>query len=136
MPSYTVKLNFNDGTKSYDFPLVQNISDPIPGTKNVVIEGNRADGAIVIPGGKKSIQIMIEGILFDSDGYADLTTLMSTMRSDVTTNVATLTLSHWNGGSWDTDWTYTVRRIGEIEFGKSMRTSDIPYTVTFLVISY
>ena len=136
MADYIVKLNFNDGSKSYDFPLVQDIQEPVPGTKATVIEGNRADGAIVIPGGKKSIEIIISGILFDNDGYADLTTLMSTMNTDVTTNPATLTLSHWTGSTWATDWAKTVRRTEAIEFGTSMRTSDITYTVRFLVISY
>jgi len=136
MADYIVKLNFNDGSKNYDFPLVQSITDNVPGAKDVVISGNRADGSIVIPGGKKSIEIIVKGILFDNDGYVDLMTLISTMNTDVTTNPATLTLSHWTGSTWATDWAKTVRRIDEIEFGDSMRTSDISYTVKFLVISY
>ena len=140
MSNTIVKLIFLDTTvtpnKSYDFPLVQDIQEPVPGTKATVIEGNRADGVIVIPGGKKSIEIIVKGILFDNDGYADLTTLMSTMNTDVTTNPATLTLSHWTGSTWATDWAKTVRRTEAIEFGDSMRTSDITYTVRFLVISY
>lgn len=138
MASYTVKLNFNDGTKSYDFPLVQSVTDNIPGTKSVIIPGNRADGSIVIPGGKKSTEIIVKGILFDEHGYADLTSLMATMRSDVTTNPATLTLSHYEGGAWTTDWAYSVRRIDEIDFSESedKRTQSQPYSVRFLVISY
>jgi hypothetical protein len=136
MSNTTVKLNFNDGSKSYDFPLVQDIQEPVPGIKAVVIEGNRADGAIVIPGGKKSIDIIIKGILFDNDGFVDLETAMATMNTDVTTSPATLTLSHWTGATWATDWAKTVRRIEAIEFGESMRTQDITYTVRFLVISY
>lgn len=136
MADYIVKLNFSDGSKSYDFPLVQDIQEPVPGIKAVVIEGNRADGAIVIPGGKKSIEIIIKGILFDNDGYVDLETAMGTMNTDVTTNPAILTLSHWTGSTWATDWTKTVRRTEPIEFAESMRTSDISYTVKFLVISY
>ena len=140
MASTVVKLNFLDTTvtpnKSYDFPLVQDIQEPVPGTKSIVIEGNRADGAIVIPGGKKSIEIVIKGILFDNDGFIDLETLMATMNTDITTNPATLTLSHWTGSTWANDWVKTVRRTEAIEFGDSMRTSDITYTVRFLVISY
>jgi len=137
MNSYQVKLNFNDGIYSYDFPLVQDVEDNIPGTKDVIIEGNRADGSLVIPGGKKSIQIKINGILFAANGYVDLTTLMSTMRSNVTTNPATLTLSHYDSG-WQTDWSYSVKRIGEIIFPKSedRRTQSQNYEVTFLVIAY
>lgn len=136
MSNTTVKLNFNDGSKSYDFPLVQSISEPVPGTKSTVIPGNRASGSIVIPGGQKSIEIIIKGILFDKDGYIDLETAMGTMNTDITTNPATLTLSHWTGSTWATDWAKSVRRIDEITFEDSMRTQDINYTVRFLVISY
>jgi len=140
MASTVVKLNFLDTTvtpnKSYDFPLIQDIQEPVPGTKSVVIEGNRADGCIVIPSGKKSIEIIIKGILFDNDGFIDLETLMATMNTDITTNPATLTLSHYSGGTWVTDWAKAVRRIEAIEFGDSRRTSDIEYTCRFLVISY
>ena len=140
MSSTIVKLNFLDTTvtpnKSYDFPLVQDIQEPVPGTKSTVIPGNRASGSIVIPGGKKSIEIIIKGILFDKDGYIDLETAMSTMNTDITTNPATLTLSHWTGSTWANDWVKTVQRIDEIVFSESMRTQDINYTVRFLVISY
>ena len=136
MADYIVKLNFSDGSKSYDFPLVQSITDNVPGAKDVVISGNRADGSIVIPGGKKSIEIIIKGILFYKDGYIDLEIAMGTMNTDITTNPDTLTLSHWTGSTWATDWAKTVQRIDEITFAESMRTQDINYTVRFLVISY
>lgn len=136
MPNYHVDLVFNDGTNTYTFPLVQSISDPVEGMKATVIEGNRANGSIVIPGGKKSQEIKITGILLDNDGYVDLTSLMADMRSKVTTSVATLTLKHYASG-WVNDWVYTVRRINQIEFDEnSMRTNDISYTVSFLVLSY
>jgi hypothetical protein len=133
-----VKLVFADGTHTYTFPLVQKISDPIEGNKAVVLEGNRADGSIIIPGGKKSIEIEVEGILFDNDGYIDITTLMSTMRTNVTTLPATLTLSHWNGATWVTDWSYSVRRIDPIEFPDSddLRTVTQRYSARFIVFSY
>lgn len=138
MSNTTVKLNFNDGSKSYDFPLVQSVIDNIPGTKATVIPGNRADGCIVIPSGKKSMEIRIRGILFAATGYIGLTSLMSTMRSDITSNPATLTLSHFSGGSWSTDWSYSVRRIDEVNFPESddKRTQSQNYEVTFLVTNY
>ena len=133
---YQVILNFNDGTKNYDFPLVQSISDPVEGMKATIIEGTRGSGSIVIPGGQKSAEIEVKGIIADNDGYADITAKMATMRSYVTTNPATLTLKHWTGSAWATDWAYTVRRIDEITFDNSMRTYDQPYTVKFLILSY
>jgi hypothetical protein len=137
MANYTVQLTFADGVNTYIFPLVQGISDPKEGIKATVIEGNRADGAIVIPGGRKSIEIKVKGILLDNDGYVDLETLIAEMKSKVSTSVATLTLKYWGGSAWVTTWAYTVRRIDEIEFEQdNLRTNDIEYNITFLVLSY
>jgi len=136
MSSYTVQLIFDDGANSYTFPIVFHISDPKEGMKATVIEGNRGDGAIIIPGGKKSQEIRIRGILADSDGYEDLTDKMNEMKTKVSTNPATLTLRHWTGATWQTDWSYTVRRISEIEFTESLRTDSQEYEITFIVTNY
>ena len=135
--NYTVVLNFSDGTYNYDLPYVFSISDPEPAGKDVVIEGNRADGCIVIPGGKKSVEIVVKGKLFDEDGYDALATKIATMKTSVTRATATLTLKHQEiGGGWTTDWAYTVKRVGEIGFPESLRTGVQEYNVTFLVKSY
>src|SRR3972149_7516911 len=135
MASFTVVVNFNDGINNYDLPHVFKVSDPKEGIKATVIEGTRGDGVIVIPGGKKSQEITIEGRLIDNDGYEDLTTLINEMKTKVTTNQATLTLKHWTGSTWQNDWSYTVRRIDEIEFEESLRTWEQPYSIRFLVIA-
>jgi hypothetical protein len=103
--------------------------------KATVIEGTRGSGSVVIPGGIKSQEIVIRGRLIDNDGYADLTSLMTTMRSMVTTNQATLTMEHWTT-TWVSDWSYTVRRIDEITFPESLRTWEQEYEVRFLVVAY
>ena len=138
MASYTVRLVLNSGISGseYIFPCVFSISDPKEGMKATVIEGTRGDGSIVIPGGKKSQEIRVRGRLIDNDGYADLTTLMATMRTMVTTNQATLTLEHLSGASYTTDWSYTVRRISEINFPESLRIWEQEYEISFLVIAY
>jgi len=138
MPNYTVQLVLNNGItgSEYIFPHVFSVSDPIEGMKATVIEGTRGNGSIVIPGGKKSQQLIIRGRLIDNDGYADLTSLMATMRSMVTTSQATLTMEHLVGASYVPDWSYTVRRIDEIEFEESLRTWEQPYSVRFLVVAY
>lgn len=133
---YTVVVNFNDGTNDYDLPYVFQISDPKEGMKATVIHGTRGDGAIVIPGGKRSQEITIRGKLFDSDGYKDLTTKMNEMRTKVTTDIATLTLKHKEGVSFVTDWSYTVRRLTEIRFPESMRIGAQEYEIRFLVLAY
>jgi hypothetical protein len=136
MGNYTVRTIFYDGTNTYTFPLVQSISDPQEGMKATVIPGIRGNGSIVIPGGKKSQEIIIKGIILDNDGYIDITTAMDDMRSKVTTNAATLTIEHWTGSTWQPDRVWNIRRINEITFGDSMRICDIEYTVNFLVIAY
>ena len=135
---YTVRLTFlssESGSVEYTFPTVFSVSDPKEGMKATVIHGTRGDGAIVIPGGKKSQEIRIKGKLFDADGYKDLTALMNDMRSKITTDLATLTMKH-NDGGWVTDWTYSVRRIDEITFPTSMRIGMQEYEISFLVLTY
>ena len=136
MASYQVKLNFNDGSYSYDLPLVSEVSDPAPSIKATVIEGNRGNGAIVIPGGQKSIRITVKGVLFDETGFAGLETKIEEMKTKVTTNPATLTLKYWTGTLWQNIWAYTVRRIDEISFPQSYRLDAQDYSIEFLVITY
>jgi hypothetical protein len=136
---YTVRITFlkeETGATEYILPYVFHVSDPKEGIKANVIQGNRGDGSIVIPGGKRSQEIRVRGKLFDNDGYKDLTTLINEMKSELTTDVATLTMEHKEGVSWVTDWQYTVRRINTIDFPESLRVGVQEYEATFLVIAY
>ncbi|KKL77946.1 hypothetical protein LCGC14_2029790 [marine sediment metagenome] len=133
--NYTVKINFDDGSNDYDFLLVQSENGSnLTGRKDTIIEGNRGDGAILIPGGKRAQTITVRGILAEDD-YVAITALMNTMKSNITTDIATLTMKHDDGGEV-IDWQYTVRRIGEIRFPENMRTSSQEYEVDFLVLQY
>lgn len=130
-----VRINFNDGTYDYNLLIIQSENGSnLAGRKDTIIEGIRADGAIIIPAGKKSQTITIRGILAGED-YISITNLMNTMKISITTDVATLTMEHYDGG-WIPDWSYTVRRIGEINFPESLRTSSQEYEVNFLVVAY
>ena len=138
---YIVRVKFNDGTGDYVFPLVFSVTDPKEGSKATIIAGKRADGSILIPGGKKSQEISLKGNLYDADGYLALTTKINTLKAEVTTLPATLTMEHFDdtlsgGGDWVTDWAYTVVRTEEIEFSESFRTDIQEYEVKFLVLSY
>lgn len=135
---YQVRIKFTkdeSGAEDYIFTYVDHVSDPQQGMKATVIPGTRGDGSIIIPGGKKSHEIQIKGKLIDEDGYKDLTTLIAEMRSKVTTDQAILTMEHYDSG-WQTDWTYTVRRIEEIRFSQSLRTESQEYEIIFLVLAY
>lgn len=136
MSNIQVKINFNDGTNSYDFPLVQTCPDPIEGSKAVVHEGNRSDGVITIPGGKKSQEIIVRGIIVDEDGFVNIQTKIVEMKTKVTTNIATLTKKYWNGSTWVNVWQYVIRRIEAIQFDESFQTNDQPYMVRFLIVSF
>jgi len=135
---YQVTLNFNDGDKDFDLPLVQSVSDSVKGIKATVIEGTRGDGAIVIPGGKKSTDIVVEGILVEKNqkGYKSLTEQMQELESNITTKVATLTLKHYYDGEWFTDWAYTVRRIDKIEYVPNLRIRSQEYSINFKILAY
>lgn len=132
-----VQLVFNDGSGDYIFPHVQyeNGSDLAEG-KDTIIEGVRASGCIVISGGKRSKRIVIRGIISASN-YKEVTTLMNTMKTNVTREAATLTLKHYDAG-WINDWQYTVKRISKIVFevAADLRTTRQPYEVEFIVLSY
>jgi len=137
---YTVRITFlkqETGAVEYQLPYVFHVSDPKEGMKATVIRGTRGDGSIVIPGGKRSQVITIRGKLVDADGYKDLTTLINEMKTEVTTDIASLTMKRLNAETgYTNDWSYTVRRIEEIRFPKSFRTASQEYEVSFLVLSY
>lgn len=135
MSNYNVQIIFNDGSGDYLLPVVQSENGSnLTGRKDTIIEGNRGDGSIVIPGGKKSQKITIKGILIGDD-YKAITDLMNTMKNKITTDIATLTMRHDFGG-WVNDWQFTVKRIETIEFPENLRTSSQEYIVNFLVLEY
>ena len=137
MADYTVQFIFNDGSGEVILPLVYQISDPKEAIKATIIEGTRGDGSIVIPAGKKSQTITIKGYLVNHSGYESLITDKLDLQDDITTNVATLTVQHWSGSVWQTDYSYTVRRLSEITFNTdSLRTDYLEYTIEFFVLSY
>ncbi len=135
MSNVSVRITFNDGSGDYILPYVYHITDPTPGIKTTVIHGNRSSGSIVIPGGKKSHEITVRGMLM-ADDYNALTTLINEMRTKITSNPATLKLQHLSGVSWIDDWSFSVRRLEEIRFEQSLRISGQKYEIIFYVISY
>ena len=118
------KFTFN----SYELPTVYSVSDPKEGIKNVVIEGFRSDGSVVVPGGKKSQEIVVQGIIVGED-FDEVSAGIDALKAGVTTEPATL--------AFGSEWSYTVRRLTEIEFeADTRRTSYQKYTIRFLVLSY
>jgi hypothetical protein len=133
MPNYTVRYLFN----SYVFPVVNSISDPKEATKDTIIEGTRGDGSIVIPAGKKSQTITLKGYLINHAGYVSLIADKAALEAGVPTSVGTFSAQHWNGSSWTTDYTYTVKRIAPITYDTdTLRTDYLGYTVELFIIAY
>jgi len=138
MANYSVRVVYNKGIsgEEYIFPLVQSITEPKAGTKDTIIQGKRADGSIVIPGGKKSQELIIKGKIWSDTGYVDLMEKLDEMKALVGSAVATITKEYWNGATWVTTWAYTVKRSEPITFAESMQTDIQDYSVSFLIISY
>ena len=135
----TVRIIYQEGeSNEFIFPYVFHVSDNSPGMKSTTIRGNRGDGSLVIPGGKSSIEIKIRGKIIEDTGYEAITTKMNEMRTKINTASATLKMQHYSGGSWINDWAYTCRRINEIRFPQSLRSSESSqeYQCDFLVTSY
>jgi hypothetical protein len=132
-----VRLLFNAGAGNIVLPLIVSISDPEAGAKDTIIEGKRADGSLIIPGGKRSALISIKGYLVNHAGYAALTSDMNSLRTNIANSLATLTLQHYASAVWSDDWTYTVKRQGEIRFSPdNLRTDFQEYTIDFLIVSF
>lgn len=137
MSTVQVRVRFSVGSMDYDLPHVFSITDPQPSIKAVVIDGRRADGAIVIPGGKKSEEIVVRGTII-ADDYNAVTDIIDNIRTYITTDVGILSLQHYDPDttSWISDWSYTVRRIDKIDFSESLRIVDQEYSIRFLILSY
>ena len=139
--SYDVILNFNDGSNDYNFPYLQELTDNKEKSKHTILKGKRGDGVIFIPGARESQKIEIKGILI-ADNYSDLTTLMDTMRSSVSTDEGILTLSNklkHSSDNYSIDWAVACRRISEIEFAdpmKNFRINYVEYRMSFIVLNY
>lgn len=132
-----VRLIFNDGSGVIVLPLIQSAPAPEAGAKDTVLEGIRADGSIIIPGGKKSSIISVKGYLVNHAGYASLISDMNTMRTNISNNVATLTMQHFASAVWNNDWQYLVKRQGEIRFPSDGFMTDFQqYEIDFFVLNF
>ena len=136
MPNYNVKINFNDGVANYDFPLVQSAEAPKEGAKDTFIDGTRGNGSIRIPGGKQSQIITVRGLLVDEGlQHKDIVTAMNAMNTAISTSTAVLKKTHLDGTTI-TDFSYTVCRIGEIQYPASLQVYKQEYIIKFKVLAY
>jgi hypothetical protein len=119
----------NGTTLQYTFPVVQSINAPQTISKNVVVEGIRGQGCIIIPGSSSSWDLEIRGIFLAAD-YSAVTALIDDIETDIVlfTNYVLKfekTIS--------TSYTYNVQRIEPIQYPNSMRVNFQDYIVKLKV---
>lgn len=131
------KLYASDGiTLLYTFTVVQETNAPQSPFRNIVIEGVRGKGCLVIPAGTASWDLEIKGYLtIDGavEGYKELTVKIDALESAVQLNTNYyLKIDKTES----TTYSYKVRRIEPIEYPQSLRTDSQEYVIKFKVNSW
>lgn len=130
----TFKLYAANGTTVlYDFEMIQNITGwPSDQPSNIEITNLRSQGSINIPGGLKSYDITIQGILSEED-YTALTTAIFSLQSSIAPNTnMVLTIDKSSIAHEDIH----VMRVLPITFEQSFRTTFQKYEVTFRALAW
>jgi hypothetical protein len=123
----------NGSTLVYNFDYIQNIIGwPSDNPSNVEITNLRSQGSINIPGGQKSYDITLEGILIGTD-YTDLTTKIFSLQTSIVSNTNYVLKIEKSSGVTDPIY---VTRISPIKFEDSMRTTFQKYSVQFRALSW
>ena len=128
-----IKLYASDGvTLAYTFPVVQSINAPQTISKNVVIEGMRGQGCVVIPGSSASWDLVIAGI-FLADDYSAITALIDAIEAAVPVFTNFILIFE---KTISTSYSYHVKRIESIEYPESLRVNAQEYIVRLKVNSW
>lgn len=131
-PTFTLYAA-NGSTLLYTFEYVQNIQG-YPGDQpsNVEITNLRSQGSINIAGGKKSYDIILQGILIGTD-YTDLTTDINALQAAVVSNTNYVLKIDKSSIASDS---INVIRVEPIKFEDSFRTTFQKYSVTFRALAW
>jgi len=129
-------------------PHIQSILDPKPAKKNIVIEGIRGSGCLIIGGGTSSFDIVLAGILTASDTqlpdgtpltkpngteYEKIMEQKNYLETIIPAeNTDRILKVEKADGSYNQ---YTVRRVSDIEYPESQRISVQTYTIRFKVLN-
>jgi hypothetical protein len=123
----------NGSTLVYEFEHVQNIVGwPSDQPSNIEITNLRSQGSINIPGGKKSYDIALQGILLGTD-YSDLTSKILALRDTVVSN--TNYVLKLDKTSSTTDDIHVIR-IEPIQLNDSYRLTMQKYNVILRALSW
>lgn len=128
------KLYAADGvTLVYQFQYVQNVTNWLTeNPSNVEISNLRSQGSINIPGGQKSVDLTIQGVLC-ADGYTALTTAIFALNDAIVANTNYVLKLDKSPTSSDS---IRVKRVLGIKWEDSQRLNLIKYEVTFKTLSW
>lgn len=123
----------NGSTLVYTFQYVQNITGwPSDQPSNIEISNLRSQGSIIIPGGNKSYDIILQGALIGTD-YSDLTADILDLRDKIVANTNYVLKLDKTVSTTDN---INVMRLLPIVFEDSYRNTLQKYAVTFRALSW
>ena len=128
------RLYAADGTTPvYEFEYVQNLPDwQTDNPSNIEITNLRSQGSINIPGGDKSADLNLQGILIAAD-YEALTTAVFALTAAVVANTNFILKIDKSPSTTDS---IRVKRVVGIKWEESKRLTMIKYTVSFKTLSW
>ena len=128
------RLYAADGTTPvYEFEYVQNLPDwQTDNPSNIEITNLRSQGSINIPGGDKSANFTVQGILIAAN-YEALTTAVFALTAAVVANTNFILKIDKSPSTTDS---IRVKRVVGIKWEESKRTTMQKYTVTFKTLSW
>jgi hypothetical protein len=128
------RLYAADGTTPvYEFLHVQGISGwQTDNPANIEISNLRSQGSINIPGGDKSVDLSLQGILLAAD-YEALTTLVFALTSAVVNNTNYVLKIDKSPSSTEA---IRVKRVVGVVWEESQRLTMQKYTCTFKTLSW
>jgi len=132
VPRFTLR-DVANSNEIYVFTAVQNTNLPQTPRETVVISNLRAKGSVVIDGGIKSFDAIIEFVLWDNSGdYEAIMDLIDTLESTIPVNTPFyLRMDKTSGTYYD----YRVKRLVPFNYTDiqtDMRNYRQKVTVTFL----
>lgn len=144
MSAFVPEIKYNNKV----LPHIQSIADPKPAKKNVVIEGIRGAGCLIIGGGTSSFDIVLTGILLADDlqlpdgsalakptgtEYEKIMEQKNYIETNIPAeNVDRVLQVEKADGSYTS---YTVRRITDIEYPANQRIAGQEYIVRLKVVN-
>ena len=126
-------LYASDGsTPVYTFEHIQETNWPIDNPSFIEHTNLRSSGSILVPGGDKAYDLILNGVL-TADDYSALTTKIFALRDTVLANTRYVLKLEKSDGVYDT---INVQRVSPIILEPSRRINIQKYQITFKALSW